>query len=117
MELQRKKNSLMRKIKDSKKFTCLNDKEKKVAGAIIGAKKDVLAWMKETFPGIRKPTERDMVSAFEFFYEGEIEAYETSDGKNLYLAEVISENNTETQKEATNKKPAAKKSNTGRYKK
>ena len=75
----------------AKKFTCLNDKEKKVDGAIVGAKEDVLAWMKETFPGIRKPTERDMISAFEFFYEGELEAYTTANGEDVYLAEVVSQ--------------------------
>ena len=72
------------------KYTCLNGEEEKVDGAIVGAKEDVLAWMKETFPGIRKSTEREMMSAWEFFYEGEIEAYETVNGENVYLAEVVS---------------------------
>ena len=74
-----------------KKFTCINDSEAKVNGAIEGTKAEVLAWMKTAFPGICKRRESEMMSAFEFFYEGEITAYKTADGSNVYLAEVVKE--------------------------
>ena len=72
-----------------KKFTCINDSEAKVNGAIEGTKAQVLAWMKKTFPGICKRGDSEMMSAMEFFYEGEITAYKTADGENVYLAEVV----------------------------
>ena len=72
-----------------KKFTCINDKEKKVDGAIEGTKAEVLEWMKKTFPGISEPGESEMMSALEFFYKGEIKAYKTVDGANVYLAEIV----------------------------
>lgn len=50
-----------------KKFTCINDKETKVDGAIEGTKAQVLAWMKKTFPGIRERMHDEMMTAVEFF--------------------------------------------------
>ena len=72
-----------------KKFTCINDREVKIEGAIEGTKEQVLAWMTKTFPGIRERGESEMMLALEFFYEGEITAYQTADGENVYLAEVV----------------------------
>ena len=74
-----------------KKFTCINDREVKIEGAIEGTKEQVLAWMKKTFPGICERGESEMMLALEFFYEGEITAYTTADGANVYLAEVVKE--------------------------
>lgn len=34
-----------------KQFTCINDREEIVDGAIEGTKEEVLAWMKKTIPG------------------------------------------------------------------
>ena len=59
-----------------------------VDGAIEGTKEQVLAWMKKTFPGMRKRGKSEMMSALEFFHEGEITAYKTADGESVYLAEV-----------------------------
>ena len=72
-----------------KKFTCINDREAKIDGAIEGTKAEVLEWMKKTFPGICERGESEMILALEFFYEGEITAYQTADGANVYLAEVV----------------------------
>ena len=72
-----------------KKFTCINDREAKIDGAIEGTKTQVLAWIKKTFPGICKRRESEMMTSIEFFYEGEITAYKTADGENVYLAEVV----------------------------
>ena len=74
-----------------KRFTCINDREEIVDGAIEGTKEQVLAWMKKTFPGLRERGESEMILALEFFYEGEIKAYQTADGENVYLAEVVEE--------------------------
>ena len=79
-----------RKI-EMKRFTCINDREEMVDGAIEGTKEQVLAWMKKTFPGMRERGESEMMSALEFFYEGEIKAYKTADGSNVYLAEIVKE--------------------------
>ena len=73
----------------SKKFTCINDREAKVEGAVVGTKKQVLAWMKKTFPGMRERASDEMMLAVEFFYEGEITAYKTADEETVYLAEVL----------------------------
>ena len=72
-----------------RKFTCINDKETKVDGAIEGTKAEVLEWMKKTVPGIGERGESEMMSALEFFYKGEIKAYKTADGANVYLAEIV----------------------------
>ena len=72
-----------------KKFTCINDKRAKIDGAIEGTKTEVLEWMKKTFPGIRDHWDDEMMTALEFFYEGEITAYKTVDGEYVYLAEVV----------------------------
>ena len=71
-----------------KRFTCINDREEIVDGAIEGTKEQVLAWMKKTFPGMRKRGKSEMMTALEFFHEGEITAYKTADGKSVYLVEV-----------------------------
>ena len=85
-----------------KRFTCINDREEMVDGAIEGTKEQVLAWMKKTFPGMRERGEREMMSALEFFHEGEITAYKTADGESVYLAEV--EKGQETMKKTETKK-------------
>lgn len=75
-----------------KKFTCINDSEVKVEGAIEGTKQQVLDWMEKTFPGVHEPEgDRNVIYALEFFYKGEITLYKTADGKNVYLAEVLEE--------------------------
>ena len=71
-------------MKNNKKFTCINDRE-----AVVGTKKQVFAWMKKAFPGIRERREDEMILAVEFFYDGEITAYKTTDEKTLYLAEIL----------------------------
>lgn len=82
-------------MKKSKMFTCMDFDGNKVEGAIEGTKKQVLAWMKETFPGLHRPTSEEeeamMVGAFLFFFEGEITEYLTADGAEVYLAEVVEE--------------------------
>lgn len=90
-----------RKI-EMKRFTCINDREENVDGAIEGTKEEVLAWMKKTFPGMRERGESEMMSAMEFFHKGEITAYKTADGARVYLAEV--EKGQETKKNPTSKK-------------
>ena len=95
-----------------KRFTCINDREEIVDGAIEGTKEQVLAWMKKTFPGMRKRGKSEMMSALEFFHEGEITAYKTADGKSVYLVEV--EKGQETMKNrdkenATSRKTVASK--------
>ncbi len=77
-----------------------------VDGAIGGTKAQVLAWMKKTFPGMRKRGKSEMMSALEFFHEGEITAYKTADGESVYLAEV--EKGQETKKIRQEKKVAGK---------
>ena len=69
-----------------KRFTCINDREEIVDGAIEGTKEQVLAWMKKTFPGLRERGESEMMSAMEFFHKGDITAYKTADGESVYLA-------------------------------
>ena len=70
-----------------KRFTCINDREEIVDDAIEGTKEEVLAWMKKTFPRLRERGESELMTALEFFYEGEITAYKTADGESVYLAE------------------------------
>lgn len=81
-------------MKKTKKYTCMDFEGNKVNGAIEGTKKQVLAWMKETFPGLHQhPTPQEAavstVGAFFFFFEGEITAYYTAEGEEVYLAEVV----------------------------
>ena len=76
-------------MKKIRKFTCLRDGGEKVKGAIEGSKEQVLAWMKRKYPGIRKAADQDMMPAWQFFYRGETTTYETPDGKEFYLAEVV----------------------------
>ena len=75
-------------MKEVKKFTCLDHEGNKPKGAIEGTRNQVLAWMKKTFPGIRKAADQDTFPAWQFFYKGETTTYETQNGDNLYLAEV-----------------------------
>lgn len=74
-----------------KKFTCLKDESEKADGAIEGSKRQVLAWMKKTFPGLSKVEGQEMVPAWQFFYKGDSTAYKTADGKQLYLVEMADE--------------------------
>ena len=70
----------------NEKWTCLINEEKKAEGAIVGNREVVLDWMKRTYPGISRST--GMMTAFEFFHKGKAEAYNTRDGKTVYLAEI-----------------------------
>ena len=92
-----------------KRFTCINDREEMVDGVIEGTKEKVLAWMKKTFPGMRKRGKSEMMTALEFFHEGEITAYKTADGESVYLAEVVTEKGQETMKKETKKNATSKK--------
>lgn len=75
-------------MKEVKKFTCLTDEGDAVEGAIEGTKKQVIAWMKKTFPGIHKAADQERTPAWLFFCDmGESTVYETPEGKNLYLIE------------------------------
>ena len=83
-----------------------------VDGVIKGTKEQVLAWMKKTFSGMRERGKSEMMSALEFFHEGEITAYKTADGESVYLVEV--EKGQETMKNrdkenATSRKTVASK--------
>ena len=69
-----------------KKFTCLDHEGNKLKEAIEGTENQVLEWMKNTFPGICKVADQDMKHAWQFFCE--TTAYKTTDGRELYLAEV-----------------------------
>ena len=92
-----------------KRYTCINGREETVDGVIEGTKEQVLAWMKKAFPGMRERGESEMMSAFEFFHEGEITAYKTADGESVYLAEVVKEKGQETMKKETKKNATSKK--------
>ncbi len=75
-------------MKEVKKFTCLTDDGEVAEGAIEGTKKQVLAWMKKSFPGIHKSSDQEFMPAWLFFCDmGESTIYETLEGKNLYLVE------------------------------
>lgn len=78
-------------MKEVKKFMCLTHGGEKAKGTIEGTKQQVLDWMKKEFPGIRKAADQEMMPAWQFFYRGETATYETADGKELYLAEVVDE--------------------------
>lgn len=78
-------------MKEAKKFTCLTHGGEKAKGSIEGTKNEVLVWMRRTFPGIRKAADQDMMPAWQFFHRGESTTYETTDGKDLYLVEVVEE--------------------------
>ena len=54
----------MRKVN----WTCWIDEEKKAEGAVVGARKVVLDWMKKTYPGLRKARDGEMVPAWYFFW-------------------------------------------------
>ena len=76
-----------------KKFTCLKHEGEKADGAIEGSKRQVLAWMKKTFPGLSKAEDQEMMPAWQFFYKGDSTTYETADGMPLYLVEMEEEDN------------------------
>lgn len=83
-----------------------------VDGTIEGTKEQVLAWMKKIFPGMRERGKSEMMSALEFFHEGEITAYKTADGESVYLAEVEKGQETMKNKDkenATSRKTVASK--------
>lgn len=69
-------------------LTCINNHEGKVDGAIEGTKEEVLEWMRGRFPGLHERGEEEIMSAIEFFHEGEIKAYKTAQGETVYLAEI-----------------------------
>ena len=72
---------------EEKMFTCLTARGKRVDGAIEGTKEQVLSWMKNVFPGLRKAEDQEVGTIWSFFCDGEAEVYETSDGNKVYLAE------------------------------
>lgn len=69
----------------NEKWTCWIDEEKKAEGAVVGTRKDVLGWMKKTYPGLRKARDGEMVPAWYFFWENDVEHYQSAKGEDLYL--------------------------------
>lgn len=67
------------------KWTCWIDEEKKAEGAVVGTRKAVLDWMKKTYPGLRKARDGEMVPAWYFFWENDVEHYRSAKGEDLYL--------------------------------
>ena len=67
------------------KWTCWIDEEKKAEGAIVGGRKAVLDWMKKAYPGLRKARDGEMVPAWYFFWENDVEHYRSAKGEDLYL--------------------------------
>ena len=51
----------------------------------MGTKKAVLDWVKNTYPGLRKASDVDMVPAWYFFWENDAEHYQSGKGEDLYL--------------------------------
>ena len=86
------------------KWTCWIDEEKKAKGAVVGTRKAVLDWMKKTYPGLRKARDGEMVPAWYFFWENDVEHYQSANGEDLYLVRGPAE---EYRKEST---PAEEKS-------
>ena len=66
-------------------WTCWVDEEKKAEGAVVGTRKAVLNWMKKTYPGLRKARDGEIVPAWYFFWENDIERYQSAKGEDLYL--------------------------------
>lgn len=66
-------------------WTCWVDEEKKAKGAVVGTRKVVLDWMKKTYPGLRKARDGEMVPAWYFFWENDVEHYQSAKGEDLYL--------------------------------
>ena len=67
-------------------FTCLTEEGNRVGGAIEGTKGQVRSWMKNALPGLRKAADQEVDTIWSFFYDGEAEVYETSEGNRVYLA-------------------------------
>ena len=74
-------------FEEEKMFTCLTDAGDRVDGAIEVTKEQVLSWMKNAFPGLRKSEDQEVDTIWAFFRPGEAETYETPDGNKVYLAE------------------------------
>ena len=81
MKSKKERKAKMEKVK----WTCWIDEEKKAEGAIVGTRKAVLDWMKKTYPGLRKARDGEMVPAWYFFWENDIEHYQSAKGEDLYL--------------------------------
>ncbi len=67
------------------KWTCWIGEEKKADGAVVGTRKAVLDWMKKTYPGLRKARGGEMVPAWYFFWQNDVEHYRSANGEDLYL--------------------------------
>ena len=59
----------------------------RVDAAIEGTKEQVLSWMKNAFPGLRKSDDQEVDTIWAFSRSGEAKTYETPDGNKVYLAE------------------------------
>ncbi len=77
----------MENQEEEKMFTCLTEEGDRVEGAIEGTKEQVLSWMRNAFPNLRKAEDQEVDTIWSFFCDGEAEVYETSDGNKVYLAE------------------------------
>ena len=77
----------MEDYEEERMFTCLTEEGNRVDGAIEGTKEQVLSWMQNAFPGLRKSEDQEVDAIWAFFRPGEAETYETPDGNKVYLAE------------------------------
>ena len=78
-----------------KKFTVYGDGFRELPGAPVGSKESVFKWMQNNFPNLVKAPEIEemdaetMVPGRLFFYQGEVNSYQTTKCEMIYLVEVV----------------------------
>ena len=73
-------------------YTAYNNEFERVDDAPGGSKKEIAAWMKKRFPGLRKKSEPQGNGSSIFFFEGDVVAYDTDNDGEVYLVELPEEN-------------------------
>ena len=74
------------------KYTAYNNEFERIDDAPVGSKKEIAAWMKKRFPGLRKKLEPQENGASIFFFEGDVVAYDTHNDGEVYMVELTEGN-------------------------
>lgn len=73
-------------------YTAYNNEFERVDNSPVGSKKEIAAWMKKQFLGLRKKPEPQENGASIFFFEGDVVAYDTDNDGEVYMVELPEEN-------------------------
>ena len=82
-------------------YTVYSNEFERIDDAPVGTKKEVSAWMRKHFPGLKKKSSPEENEASIFFFDGDVVAYDTANDGEVYLVELEEDKDDSGEDEST----------------